>query len=53
MDFLVLVTSVLNRKVPVQRRIRLEPLIALGSYQCTYDELNGAIHEAAEVDQGS
>jgi hypothetical protein len=51
--FYVLATSVINRKVPVQRRIRLEPLIALGPYQCTYGELNGAIHEAAEVDQGS
>jgi hypothetical protein len=37
----------------MQKRIRLEPLVALGPYQCTYDELNGAIHEAAEVDQGS
>ena len=51
--FYVLPTSVLNRKVPVQKRIRLEPLIALGPYQCTYDELNGAIHQAAEVNSGS
>jgi len=51
--FYVLPTSVLNRKVPVQKRIRLEPLIALGPYQCTYDELNGAIHQAAEVNHGS
>jgi len=51
--FYVLPTSVLNRKVPVQKSIRLEPLIALGPYQCTYDELTGAIHQAAEVNSGS
>lgn len=51
--FYVLPTSVLNRKVPVQKRIRLEPLIELGPYQCTYDELNGSVHQAAEVNRGS
>ena len=51
--FYVLPTSVLNRKVGVQKRIRLEPLIALGPYQCTYGDLNGVIHQAAEVNRGS
>jgi hypothetical protein len=51
--FYVLPTSVLNREVPVQRRIRLEPLIDLGPYKCTYDELNGVIHQAAAVNRGS
>lgn len=50
--FYVLPTSVLNRKVPVQRTIRLKPLIALGPQQCTYDELKAAIHAAAEVNRG-
>ena len=34
--FYVLATSVLNREVPVQKTIRLEPLRALGAQECTY-----------------
>jgi hypothetical protein len=45
--FYVLPTSVLNREVPLQKRIRLGPLIALGAHQCTYDELKAAIQAAA------
>ncbi|MCH9736396.1 MAG: endonuclease/exonuclease/phosphatase family protein [Actinomycetia bacterium] len=45
--FYVLPTSVLNRKVPTQKRIRLNPLIELGPRQCTYDELKAVIHQAA------
>lgn len=48
--FYVLPTSVLNRHVPMQRTIRLEPLKQLGAGPCTYDELKAAIHEAAAVD---
>ena len=51
--FYVLPTSVFNRRVPVQRRIRLEPLIAIGPYQCAYGDLYGVIHQAAEVNRGS
>ena len=51
--FFVLPTSVLNREVPVQKTIRLEPLKALGAKRCTYEDLNGAIHQAAEVNPGS
>jgi len=51
--FYVLATGVLNRKVPVQKRIRLEPLIALGPDQCRYDELNGAIRQAAKANHGN
>ena len=51
--FYVLPTSVLNRKVPAQKMIRLEPLIALGPKRCTYDELKAAIHEAAAVNRGA
>ena len=51
--FYVLPTSVLNRKVPTQKRIRLGPLIALGPDQCTYDELKAAIQKAAAVNPGN
>lgn len=51
--FYVLPTSVLDRKVPVQRMIRLRPLIALGPQQCTYNELKAAIHAAAAVNRGA
>ena len=51
--FYVLPTSVLNRKVPVQKRIRLEPLKALAEHPFAYDELKAAIHQAAEVNRGS
>ncbi|MBU9763562.1 hypothetical protein FR943_06865 [Mycobacterium sp. TNTM28] len=51
--FYVLPTSVLNRKVPTQKRIRLGPLIALGPEQCTYDDLKAAIDAAAAVNRGS
>ena len=51
--FYVLPTSVLNCKVPVQKTIRLRPLIALGPRQCTYDELKIAIHGAAAVNCGA
>jgi len=47
--FYVLPTSLLNRKVPQQKTIRLEPLRALAPRQCTYDELPAAIRAAAEV----
>ena len=50
--FYVLPTSVLNRKVPVQKRIGLEPLIALDPTRCTYDELKAAIHVAAAANRG-
>ncbi|WP_445169903.1 hypothetical protein ACTXG7_11615 [Mycolicibacterium sp. Dal123E01] len=50
--FYVLPTSVLNRKVPVQRMIRLRPLLALGPHQCTYDDLKAAIWAAAAVNRG-
>ncbi|MFZ2239063.1 MAG: hypothetical protein WAV90_05910 [Gordonia amarae] len=49
--FYVLPTSELNRKVPAQKNIRLEPLKALGPCQCTYDELSAAIHAAATVNR--
>jgi hypothetical protein len=42
--FYVLPTSVLNHKLPGQKRIRLDPLIALGPHQCNYDGLNAAVH---------
>ncbi|WP_396908626.1 hypothetical protein [Mycolicibacterium sp.] len=51
--FYVLPTSVLNREVPTQKRIRLRPLIALGPDQCAYDQLKAAIHKAAAVNRGS
>lgn len=51
--FYVLPTSVLNREVPTQKRIRLGPLIALGPDQCTYDQLKAAIQKAAAVNRGS
>lgn len=51
--FYVLPTSVLNREVPTQKRIRLGPLIALGPDQCTYDQLTAAIQKAAAVNRGS
>ncbi|OBI55680.1 hypothetical protein A5667_23270 [Mycolicibacterium fortuitum] len=51
--FYVLPTSVLNREVPTQKRIRLRPLMALGPDQCTYDQLKAAIHKAAAVNRGS
>lgn len=51
--FYVLPTSVLNRKLPVQKSIRLGPLKDLGSRQCAYDELKTAIHEAAAVNRGA
>lgn len=51
--FYVLPTSVLNLKVPVQKTIRLRPLIALGPHQCTYHELKAAIHAAAAVNRGA
>jgi predicted house-cleaning noncanonical NTP pyrophosphatase (MazG superfamily) len=41
--FYVLPTSVLNHKLPGQKRIRLDPLIALGPRQCKYDGLNAAV----------
>lgn len=50
--FYVLPTSVLNRKVPVQKRIRFGPLVALGPRKCAYDELKAAIHTAAAVNRG-
>ena len=51
--FYVLPTSVLNRKVPTQKSIRLGPLIALGPEQCTYDELKATIDAAAAVNRDS
>ncbi|OBI79368.1 hypothetical protein [Mycobacterium sp. E740] len=51
--FYVLPTSVLNREVPLQKRIRLGPLIALGAHQCTYDELKAVILDAAAPDNRS
>jgi len=52
--FYVLPTSVLNRKVPVQRTIRLGPLMKdLHPHECAYAELKTAIHQAAEVNHGS
>lgn len=50
--FYVLPKSALNHKVPLQKRIRLDPLIALGSHQCNYEGLNAAIHQAAEANRG-
>lgn len=41
--FYVLPTSVIDREVPMQKRIGLRPLIALGPQQCTYDDLKDAI----------
>lgn len=52
-EFYVLPTSVLDQKVPAQKRIRLGPLIALDPLECTYDELKAAIHKAAPVNRGS
>lgn len=45
--FYVLPTSLLNREVPEQNTIRLEPLRALKPHECTYDELQAAIDQAA------
>ena len=45
-EFYVLPTSVLNHKLPGQKRIRLDPLIALGPHRCNYDGLNAAVHQA-------
>jgi len=45
--FYVLSTSVLNRKRPTQRTIRLEPLKALHPCKCTYHELKAAIWNAS------
>ena len=50
-EFYVLPTSVLNREVQEQRRIRLEPLKALNPTPCTYAELDAAIRKAAEVNR--
>lgn len=47
--FYVLPTSELNRKVLVQKKIRLGPLLALRPHQCEYEELKTAIHAAAEL----
>ena len=44
--FYVLATSVLNREVPVQKTIRLEPLRALGAQECTYEQLKAATRAA-------
>ncbi|TDK86493.1 hypothetical protein [Mycolicibacterium mucogenicum] len=49
--FYVLATSVLNRVVPKQKKIRLGPLIALGPQECKYDELGAAIRAAALVNR--
>ena len=51
--FYVLPTSVLNRQVPTQKTIRLEPLKALDPQTCTYDELDAAIRAAAAVASGT
>ncbi|MED5815792.1 hypothetical protein VST63_25825 [Mycolicibacterium sp. 050232] len=51
--FYVLPTSVLNRKVPTQKRIRLGPLLALGPDQCTYDGLKAAVDAAAAANRGN
>ncbi len=51
--FYVLPTSVLNREVPVQKSIGLEPLRALTPSGHTYDELETAIRTAAEVNRGA
>jgi hypothetical protein len=45
--FYVLATSVLNREVPLQKSLRLEPLKALGAQECTYDGLKAAIRAVA------
>lgn len=45
--FYVFPTSVINRKVPTQKRIGLRPLITLGPQQCTYDGLKAAIRNAS------
>lgn len=50
--FYVLATSVLNREVPVQKTIRLGPLIDLGPKECTYDELKAVIRAAAADHRG-
>jgi hypothetical protein len=52
-EFYVLATSVLNREVPVQKTMRLGPLKRLCTRACTYDELSGAIRQAAKVYRSS
>lgn len=51
--FYVLSKHELDQKLPVQKTIRLAPLIALGPRQCTYHELEAVIHEAARINRGS
>ncbi len=43
--FYVLPTSVLNQKLPEQKRIRLDPLIALSPHPCNYEGLNAAVRQ--------
>ena len=50
-EFYVLATSELDRHVPTQKTIRLGRLKDLRPRQCTYGELNAAIHEAAAVNR--
>ena len=50
--FYVLPTSVLNDKVPVQKRIGLARLKALEPKECAYEGLEAAIHEAAAANRG-
>ncbi|PND57703.1 hypothetical protein CRM90_12070 [Mycobacterium sp. ENV421] len=50
--FYVLSASELDRKVPTQKTIRLEPLKSLRPRQCKYDELKAAIYAAAAVNRG-
>ncbi|WP_310773389.1 hypothetical protein [Mycobacterium sp. Z3061] len=51
--FYVLPTSVLNDKVPVQKRIGLARLKALEPKECAYEGLKAAIHEAAAANRGA
>lgn len=46
--FYVLATSELNRLVPKQRSIGLDPLRRLGARECKYDQLKAAVEEAAK-----
>ena len=49
--FYVLATSELNRLVPKQKSIGLDPLRRLGARECKYDDLEAAIYEAAAINR--
>jgi hypothetical protein len=46
-EFYILGSSVLNAKVPTQKKIRLASLLRLGARQITYGALSSSLHEYA------